>query len=54
MVVGTTYRPEVLHQRISGCFIHEVIMATPNLQERVEMLEGLSDNINRAPGRCGF
>lgn len=51
VMVGTSHRPEVLPQRISGCFIHEVAIRTPNLQERVYMLHGLSENIIKAPGR---
>ena len=42
VMVGTTHHPEILPYRISGCFIHEVAMTTPNLQERAEILEGLS------------
>ena len=53
MMIGTSYQPQTLPQRISGCFIHEVAMTTPNLQERVDILEGLSKNIINAPGRCG-
>lgn len=50
MMVGTTYQPQSLPQRISGCFIHEVAMTTPTLEERVDILEGLSKNIITAPG----
>ena len=50
MMVATSYRPEVLPQRISGCFIHEVVMTTPNLQERVDILKGLSAHMTNAPG----
>lgn len=50
MMVGTSYRPQILPQRISSCFIHEVVMVTPNLQERAEILEGLSKDMITAPG----
>lgn len=51
MMIGTTsHHPEILPQRISACFIHEVVMTTPNVRERVEMLEGLSQDVNLAPG----
>ena len=50
VMVGTTHHPEILPYRISGCFIHEVSMTTPNLQERSEILEGLSEGIVKALG----
>lgn len=50
MMVATSFKPEILPQRISGCFIHEVSMRTPDLLERKEILEGLSQNILKAPG----
>ena len=52
MIVGTSYHPEILPYRISGCFIHEVAMTTPNLRERAEILEGLSEDIVKALGGC--
>ena len=54
MMIGTSYRPQSLPQRISGCFIHEVAMTTPSLEERVDILEGLSKNIITAPGECTY
>jgi len=54
MVVGVTSRPDRLIQRISGCFIHEVTMVTPNQEQRVQIMEGLCKGMSLAKGECGY
>ena len=50
MVVGVTSQPDRLLQRISGCFIHEVAMTTPNQEQRVQIMKGLCKGMSLAKG----
>ena len=50
MVIGVTSWPNRLLQRISGCFIHEVAMTTPDQDQRIKIMEGLSKGMSLAKG----